>query len=568
MALTPRFKRILTFTLPAAAAALALVWGGAWFHERQLLSLFDGPEVNWPASLLGYRGGIRYDLSEYYGVEDLTTPADTALTNVDAKTSATRVYKVCIPTPYRESYERSGLGIREPVECAVFPPNICAPTVTWTDSEDDLWLLNVESRRGSRRWLSREPLFRIPDAAWSEITAAPDLPVKLEVRGVRRSGFAGKARPEVNVARLTFSVSSDPADPAIVYRLVDPPFLNVKTPNTYVREIAAREPRVLVDSRGKYCVNCHSFSTLSGTEGTLALQVRDIHAATPSSVSYLAFCDLARGGGFRAELPFPVQMTTFMAWSNDGTRLTFAANQDLSSFAPFILETQNTMQSESDIAVLDTRTWTAHLVPGASQAGTIETFPTWTPDGKKIVFCSGPAKRPEPLTRFALRIIPAEGGIPRPIPHIPADNASRVYPRYSADGKWLMFTQTTGGALVKPSSDLYIMPANFSEAPRALECNAPYAADSWYSWSANSRWIVFTSKRDDGIFGRLYLAHIDEDGRASSPVRLPISGEPRMSFNIPEFVTSAPKLTDRQVFESIDSTRPPRRIPPPGGTHD
>ncbi len=563
-----RFRRIIKYSLPAAAVLAGALWAGAWWHERQILSLFEGPEVNWPASLLAYRPGIQYDLTEYYGVEDLTTPADTSLTNVDARSSATRIYKVCIPTPYREPVEMSGLGIREPVEGAVFPPNLCAPNVTWVDAEDDLWLVRIEARGVRRQWLSRERTLTIPDEAWAEIVKSPGMPVRIEVRGIRRSGFAGKARPEVNVARLTCCVSFDPADPVVVYRLVDPPFLNVKTPNTYFREIAKREPKVLVDSRGKYCVNCHSFSNSSGTEGTLALQVRDIGSATSGSVSYLSFCDLAKGKGYRVSMPFPVQMTTFMAWSFDGTRIAFAANQDLASFAPFVLETQNTMQSESDIAVIDTRTWTARLVPGASEPGVIETFPSWTPDGSKIVFCSGPAKRPEPLTRFALRIVPAEGGVAKPIPNIPDDNASRVYPHFSADGLWLMFTQTAGGALVKPTSDLYIMPANFSEAPRKLECNSPYAADSWYSWSSNSRWIVFTSKRDDGIFARLYLAHIDTDGRASPPVRLPISDEPRMSFNIPEFVTSAPTVTDRQVFDSIDSSRPARPIPQPPVKHD
>jgi len=78
-----------------------------------------------------------------------------------------------------------------------------------------------------------------------------------------------------------------------------------------------------------------------------------------------------------------------------------------------------------------------------------------------------------------------------------------------------------------------------------------YAADSWHSWSSNGRWLVFASKRDDGVYARLYLTHIDGNGRASPAVRLPLKERLRESFNIPEFLVDFPMIEERELYEAI-----------------
>ena len=66
-------------------------------------------------------------------------------------------------------------------------------------------------------------------------------------------------------------------------------------------------------------------------------------------------------------------------------------------------------------------------------------------------------------------------------------------------------------------------------------------ADSYHNWNVNSRWIVFTSRRDDGLYSRLYLASIDDQGRFSKPFMLPqrnpqeYYSESLYSFNTPDF---------------------------------
>ena len=52
------------------------------------------------------------------------------------------------------------------------------------------------------------------------------------------------------------------------------------------------------------------------------------------------------------------------------------------------------------------------------------------------------------------------------------------------------------------------------------ETNGRYS-DSYHSWSSNSQWIAFASKRDDRVYGRPYFAHVSQDGSVSKAFLLP-----------------------------------------------
>ena len=61
----------------------------------------------------------------------------------------------------------------------------------------------------------------------------------------------------------------------------------------------------------------------------------------------------------------------------------------------------------------------------------------------------------------------------------------------------------------------------------------------------------FASKRDDGIYARLYLTEIDDEGHASPAIRLPLLEEPLASFNIPEFVAQKPRIEEPELFDIV-----------------
>ncbi len=141
-----------------------------------------------------------------------------------------------------------------------------------------------------------------------------------------------------------------------------------------------------------------------------------------------------------------------------------------------------------------------------------------------------------------------KGGTPDPIPGASGDGKSNYFAKYSPDGRWIVFCKARSFMLLQPDSRLWIMPADFSAAPRELKYQTQ-RMNSWHSWSPNSRWIVFSSK-EHSPFTELFLTHIDENGENSPPVRLSHFSAKDRARNIPEFVNIKPGAP-RKVFESF-----------------
>ena len=88
--------------------------------------------------------------------------------------------------------------------------------------------------------------------------------------------------------------------------------------------------------------------------------------------------------------------------------------------------------------------------------------------------------------------------------------------------------------------------------------------DSWHNWSRDSHWFVFTSRRGDGLYTRLYLACIDDKGNVSKPFLLPQRNPKKYydelldSYNTPDFTSKPVELDARAVGNEIMSDK---RIP-------
>jgi hypothetical protein len=80
-------------------------------------------------------------------------------------------------------------------------------------------------------------------------------------------------------------------------------------------------------------------------------------------------------------------------------------------------------------------------------------------------------------------------------------------------------SKNSGFPALQPDADIYLMDLKSGEY-RRLDCNSD-EPDSWHSWSSNGRWLVFSSKRDDGLYMKPWFSYIDEDGTAHKPFVLP-----------------------------------------------
>ncbi len=139
---------------------------------------------------------------------------------------------------------------------------------------------------------------------------------------------------------------------------------------------------------------------------------------------------------------------------------------------------------------------------------------------------------------------------------------SLTWPRPSYDGRFLMFTLLDYGyfSIWHRESDQWLLDLTTGEARPIDEINSD-EADSYHNWSANSRWIVFTSRRANGLYSQLFLASIDEHGQATKPFLLPQEkplkyyNETLYSFNTPDFTKAKVDFDQPAAYREIISDK-------------
>jgi Flp pilus assembly protein TadD/Tol biopolymer transport system component len=193
-------------------------------------------------------------------------------------------------------------------------------------------------------------------------------------------------------------------------------------------------------------------------------------------------------------------------------------------------------------------------LPGADDSRYVQTNAVWSPDGKYVVFARAAAKDPyaagvrmashandpaETQIRYDLFRIPfndGRGGVAEPIQGASNNGMSNSFPKVSPDGRWIVFVKAKNGLLMRPDSELWIVPASGGEA-RRMRCNTS-RMNSWHSLSPNGKWMVFSSKSRTP-YTEMFLTHIDENGNDTPAVLIENSKAANRAVNLPEFVNMA-----------------------------
>ena len=202
-------------------------------------------------------------------------------------------------------------------------------------------------------------------------------------------------------------------------------------------------------------------------------------------------------------------------------------------------------------------------LPGADDPYYVQTDGVWSPDGKTIVFARAVARNPreegqppalyandpnETRIQYDLYRVPfndGKGGTPERIVGASQNGMSNNFPKVSPDGRWIVFVQCHNGQLMRPDSQLYIVPFSGGVA-RRLRANTPLM-NSWHSFSPNGRWLVFSSKARSP-YTQMYLTHLDVNGDSSPPILIDNATAANRAVNIPEFVNIPPDgIEDIQV---------------------
>jgi len=351
---------------------------------------------------------------------------------------------------------------------------------------------------------------------------------------------------------VTNKISSDSVDGYLVYRLIDPGFETWNKMGIYQRNLGNFDETPIMEnsmSDGN-CMNCHSFCM--NNSNTMLFHMRADHAGT-----YLY------KNGIIEKLDTKTDSTlgpgVYPSWHPGGNFVAFSTNRIVQTFHAIPDKKIEVLDTLSDVIVYDLNAHSVTTVPAISSKRRLETFPTWSPDGKSLYFCSAisvPPREYKNIKYDLLRISfdPEKKcfGSVDTVYKASEMGKSVSFPRISPDGKFAMFCQSDYGnfSIWHPESDIYLFNLETQEISKP-EINSNQT-ESYHTWSSDSRWLVFSSRRLDGLFTRPYFSHMDNEGNFSKPFILPqkdplFYDEFLKSFNIPELVKSKVNLDPRII---------------------
>lgn len=411
-----------------------------------------------------------------------------------------------------------------------------------------------------------------PDAeSWEKIKQHSIAPVTIYITGY---GSGDRGRP-LSRGSTTIQTSRDPVGAPIFYR--DVPLMPAETEKGVINPIPANamqliqwklrsidQPQSRTVLEGMHtCANCHSFSRDGKTMGIDMdgpANDKGLYAVVSVEKQTIIRSQDMVNWNPSGDRQFRLSRLAFMSQvSPDGkyvlTMMTAADRAPENNYFVANFKDYRFLQvfypTRGILVWLDRATGERRPLPGADDPRYVQTDGVWSPDGKYVVFARAEAKDPYPSgaktatyandpneiqIKYDLYRVPfndGRGGVAEPIAGASANGMSNSFPKVSPDGRWIVFVKCRNGQLMRPDSELYIVPSGGGIARRLNANLSPM--NSWHSWSPNGRWLVFSSK-GDGPYTKMYLTHIDENGNDSPAILVENATAANRAVNLPEFV--------------------------------
>lgn len=444
----------------------------------------------------------------------------------------------------------------------IYIPSNIAPLNIQVTSGGDQFVAAIKGKEGQLIAAAAEDgKFRFDSTEWHALlNSNRDAELQVTIYSHRDGQWLEHPAYKLHVA--------EPIDRYLSYRLIEPSYELYRQLGLYQRDLESFTERPIYennrsyDSANNHCVNCHNYQNYDTKR--MLFHVRAYHGGT-------VFVDNGKIKKLNMNCDSVLSSSVYPTWHPKRNWVVFSSNQTGQAFHMVNKQKIEVMDFGSDLIFFDADAGT--LTNIVKTDNVLETFPCWSPDGKKLYYCSAYVpwftgkttnERENMVTviydtiRYNLMSLTFDEQTrtfsePRVEYDCVAEGKSASVPRVSPDGRYVLFTLGDYGQfhIWHKSSDLYVKDLQTGEVRALTEANSS-DVDSYHTWSSNGRWIVFSSRRDDGSFTRPYIAYFDAEGKDHKAFLLP-QEDPEQnllllkSYNVPELTRNAVTVTPEEL---------------------
>ncbi len=350
-------------------------------------------------------------------------------------------------------------------------------------------------------------------------------------------------------------------DWGLTYRRIPPGYEVGGNMGIYQRDLSNFDESAIVKESAVpgNCMNCHTANRTDPKDLTMQMRSAE-HGGT-----------LVMKNGEQKWINTKTDSThaagSYAYWHPAGRYVAYSTNEVHQSFFVGKKQPIEVYHNFSNVVVLDTKSNELICDPRLVTTDWLEIFPAFSADGKTLYYSSSKANmvpRDYLKVKCSLVALPFDaatgkfGAQADTLLNGPKTNMSYVLARPSYDGKWLMYTRCSRSnfPIAQPDADLWMMDLKTRKTWPLTTANSRHT-ESYHNWSSNSRWFVFSSKRGDKMYTRLYLSCIDDNGKATKPFLLPQKNPWEYyhtlfdAYNTPDFTKVKVKFDAHETYRQL-----------------
>ncbi|MFN8257263.1 MAG: hypothetical protein U0W24_16325 [Bacteroidales bacterium] len=362
---------------------------------------------------------------------------------------------------------------------------------------------------------------------------------------------------------FTWMVSNDAIDTHLAYRLIEPGYVGFNEMGIYQRNLENFDEKPILnnDLTDRSCMNCHSFCARDPKK--MMFHVRLRNAGT-------IIIDGDKIKKIDTRTSSTIAAGTYPAWHPSGKYIAFSINKPQQVFHLNPERKAEISDIESDIAILDLDRNELFSDSLLMLKHAEETFPSFTANGKKLLFATySPLKSDSSYKNIqyslcAIDFDPTTKKFGKEVDTLISAiklNKTVAFANASPDGKYILCSLADHGVFTSwnKESDLYLYVIETGELKPLMNTNS-YDSESYNSWSSNSHWIVFSSRRIDTHYNRPHFAHLNADGTSTKGFVMPQKDPDFYTmflkiYNRPELIKGPVTINPYDIEKAIKSDK-------------